>query len=190
MGLVLIITRTFCYEDSKEKGHVMKRLIIVIISIFAITAMITSSGFSGEKKETVKEIEKDGHFIAYDNGTVKDTKTGLIWAAKGNGKDINWKDAKAYCENYRAGGYDDWRMPTIEELQGLYDENKGYRVDCHKTANVRLTQLIQLSCFFVWAAKIKEDGSRALLISFRNGREYWHPPVLGMDRRVLPVRDN
>lgn len=169
----------------------MKKLIIVIISIFAIIVMITSSGFSGEKKKAVKEIKKDGHFIAYDNGTVKDTKTGLIWAAKGNGKDINWENGKSYCENYRGGGYDDWRMPTIEELQGLYDENKGYPVDCHPAkANVHLTRLIQVSCYFVWSPKIKEGGDRALLFNFRNGREYWHPPDLGMNRRVLPVRGN
>ena len=42
------------------------------------------------------QINRDGRFIAYDDGTVKDTKTGLIWAAKDNGKDINWKNAKKY----------------------------------------------------------------------------------------------
>ncbi len=169
----------------------MKKLIITIISIFASIVMITSSGFSGEKKKAAKEIEKDGHFIAYDNGTVKDTKTGLTWAAKDNGKDIKWEDAKAYCENYRGGGYDDWRMPTIEELQRLYDENKGYPVDCYVTeVNVHLTRLIQLSCFYVWSPKIKEDGIRALLFNFRNGREFWHPPISDSNRRVLPVRGN
>ncbi len=29
-----------------------------------------------------KEIGRDGNFIAYDNGTVLDTKTGLMWAAQ------------------------------------------------------------------------------------------------------------
>ena len=71
--------------------------------------------------ESAKEISRDGRFIAYDNGTVKDTEKGLMWAAKDNGKDINWKDAKRYCENYRGGGYTDWRMPTLDELAGLYD---------------------------------------------------------------------
>jgi hypothetical protein len=58
------------------------------------------------------EIGRDGRFIAYDNGTVLDTKTNLMWAAKDNGSDINWSNAKSYCENYRGGGYKDWRMPT------------------------------------------------------------------------------
>lgn len=55
-------------------------------------------------------------FIAYDNGTVMDTTTNLMWAAKDNGSDISCADAKSYCENYRAGGYTDWRLPTKDEL--------------------------------------------------------------------------
>jgi len=47
------------------------------------------------------EIGRDGRFIAYDNGTVIDTQTGLMWAAKDNGSNIDWPSAKKYCENYR-----------------------------------------------------------------------------------------
>ena len=64
----------------------------------------------------------------YDNGTVKDAKTGLMWAAKDNGRDVTWQEAKEYCEKYRGGGYTDWRMPTQDELAGLYDKDmRGYR---------------------------------------------------------------
>ena len=66
-------------------------------------------------------------FIANSNGTVLDTQTDLLWAAKDNGSGINWQDAKKYCENYRGGGYSDWRMPTQEELGGLYDAGKSYK---------------------------------------------------------------
>jgi len=76
------------------------------------------------KMLTLKEIGKDGRFIAYDDGTVLDTRTNLMWADKDNSSDINWQGAKSYCENYRGGGYSDWRMPTQDELAGLYDEGK------------------------------------------------------------------
>ena len=61
---------------------------------------------------TAGEAGRDGRFIAYNNGTVSDTQTGLMWAAKDNGSNINWVNAKSYCENYRGGGYSDWRMPA------------------------------------------------------------------------------
>ncbi len=50
---------------------------------------------------TAGETGKGGRFISYDNGTVLDTSTNLMWAAKDNGRDINWANAKSYCENYR-----------------------------------------------------------------------------------------
>jgi len=95
------------------------------------------------------EIGRDGRFIAYDNGTVLDIKTGLMWASKDNGEDINWKDAKKYCENYRSGGYTDWRMPTWDELAGIYNKNRsGYKQDCGSGSQypkIKLTKLIYSS---------------------------------------------
>ena len=43
-----------------------------------------------------------------------------MWAAKDNEYDLNWVSAKSYCEDYRGGGYKDWRMPTEEELKGIF----------------------------------------------------------------------
>jgi hypothetical protein len=74
----------------------------------------------------IKEIANDGRFTAYNDGTVIDTRTGLLWAARDNGSNINWASAKSYCENYRGGGYTDWRMPTQDELVRLYDNTKTY----------------------------------------------------------------
>jgi hypothetical protein len=54
-----------------------------------------------------------------------------MWAAKDNGSDINWENAKSHCENYRGGGYKDWRMPTQDELAGLYDANKTRPAPCN-----------------------------------------------------------
>lgn len=39
---------------------------------------------------------RDDRFIAYDNGTVLDTSTNLMWASMDNGIDINWDNAKSY----------------------------------------------------------------------------------------------
>jgi len=57
--------------------------------------------------------------------TWTDPETGLIWAGKHNGSDIDWNQAVAYCANLRLGGYSDWRMPEFDELVGIYDENLG-----------------------------------------------------------------
>lgn len=47
---------------------------------------------------------------------------GLMWAGQDNGKDVNWHEATKYCHNLRLAGYSDWRLATIVELTGIYDQ--------------------------------------------------------------------
>ena len=133
---------------------------------------------------TLKEIRKDGRFIAYDDGTVLDTRTNLMWAAKDNGQNINWANARSYCENYRGGGYMDWRMPKQDEFAGLYDETKTYRTACGDY--VHLTELIRLTCDWAWASET--SGSVAALFNFGDGGWRWYLQSSGDGDRALPVR--
>jgi hypothetical protein len=97
---------------------------------------------------TANEIKRDGRFIAHDDGTVLDTRTNLMWAAKDNGSNINWANAKSYCENYRGGGYTDRRMPTQDELAGLYDAGKTRPGACDTAFQIHVaTELIDITCF-------------------------------------------
>jgi outer membrane protein OmpA-like peptidoglycan-associated protein len=152
------------------------RIVVTIIMVIIAGAFI-NVGFL-----TAEELARDGRFIAYNDGTVLDTQTNLLWAAQDNGSDIDWPDAKAYCENYNGGGYKDWRMPTQQELNGLYDRlivgNNGYR----------LTKLITLTGAFPWASEVR--GSEAAYVSFFYDRDLWcWDPLSRKNRhRTLPVR--
>ena len=42
-----------------------------------------------------------------------------MWTLRDNGADVNWTDAAAFCKACHAGGYTDWRLPSIDELQNL-----------------------------------------------------------------------
>jgi hypothetical protein len=141
-------------------------------TIFVIAIIIMAGASAGE-------TAKDSRFIAYDNGTVLDTQTNLMWAAKDNGSDISWAAARSYCDNYRGGGYTDWRMPTLNELNGLYDRSvagkNGYK----------LTSFIELTSCCLWASQI--TGLAAAYFLFDSGtRNLVHR--LGDYNRALPVR--
>lgn len=148
-----------------------------------IAAMVVLlSAFMTVPFSPAEEIARDGRFIAYNDGTVLDTEANLLWAAQDNGSDIDWPDAKAYCENYNGGGYTDWRMPTQQELNGLYDRlivgKNGYR----------LTTLITLTGAFPWASEVR--GSEGAYVSFFYDRDIWCWDPLSRKKRhrALPVR--
>lgn len=143
-----------------------------------------------ERISFIEEIARDGRFIAYDNGTVLDTKTNLMWASKDNGAMI-WSDAKSYCENYRGGGYRDWRMPTHGELAGLYDSSKSRPAQCSTRGIVRITELIDLSCWYVWGSETDSMflvGPTGAVFSFNGGSLEWGPQR-GCLYQALPVRN-
>lgn len=53
---------------------------------------------------------------------VTDNLTGLIWARNANlDGNKTWSNAVAYCENLIYGGYSDWRLPNVKELESLID---------------------------------------------------------------------
>jgi hypothetical protein len=141
------------------------------------------------EKETQTEKAKDGRFIAYDNGTVLDTQKNLMWAAKDNGSDISFTSAKSYCDNYRGGGYTDWRIPTQDELVGLFDKSKSRPASCDRRFNIHVaTEFINITCVAFWASEVRD--SDAAFLSFGSGRRYWGPQSSETSSRILPVRSN
>jgi len=112
------------------------------------------------------------------DGTVYDTQTGLMWAARDNGRDITWADAREYCRDYSGGGHTDWRIPTQDELAGLYDKEVA--------DSYHITPLIKISKCCPWA--IETQGSDAAHFSFGDGYRYLGSQFGSLDNRVLPVR--
>jgi hypothetical protein len=150
-------------------------------TIFVI-AIITIIG------ATMGEAAEGGRFdVNYSNGTVLDTKTNLMWAAKDNGSDISWTGAKSYCENYYAGGYRDWRMPTKDELASLYDAKETREAPCTGNFSIHLaTKLIETTCFATWSSETR--GSDAAQFDFVYGTQFWYLQSHTYGIRALPVR--
>jgi hypothetical protein len=58
-------------------------------------------------------------FTDNEDGTVTDNLTGLMWAEDASVGPKNWNDALTYCNDLSLGGYGDWRLPNVKELQSL-----------------------------------------------------------------------
>jgi hypothetical protein len=131
-------------------------------------------------------------FIDNNDGTVTDTLLNVMWAQTDNQGDISWREAKqwvSYTFPYTLETmYDNWRMPTLEELKTLYESDllyEGYETDCGQ--KVKIVPQITLSCGWIWASEMKFIAAR--LFNFHRG--YFYTDRISKKRayRALPVRD-
>jgi len=94
---------------------VLKNWRICKIALIVVSAVGVPSGAQTTNEDDALTME------THARGYWVDPSSGLMWAAKDNGKDVNWHQATNYCHNLRAGGYGDWRLATIEQLEELID---------------------------------------------------------------------
>jgi hypothetical protein len=57
---------------------------------------------------------------AEDRGYWVDPNTHLMWATADNGSGVSLSEAKRYCSELALGGFKDWKLPTIEDLQRIF----------------------------------------------------------------------
>ena len=80
-----------------------------LLNAAVFVALAVSTGIGSSQEAQVR-----GYWV--------DPSTGLIWAAKDNGKAVTWHKAVSYCRNLRLAGYTDWRLGTLDELASLVDK--------------------------------------------------------------------
>lgn len=58
------------------------------------------------------------------NGTVTDTRTGLLWQQGEASAPMRWDAALSYCEGLSLENRTDWRLPNVKELESLTDDSR------------------------------------------------------------------
>jgi hypothetical protein len=73
---------------------------------------------------------------------------GTMWSLVTGSEPTPWNEANEFCETLQAGGYSDWRLPTLFELEALHDETADDSVrgpfaldDCCAWSSMNLTDL-------------------------------------------------
>lgn len=127
-----------------------------------------------------------------------------MWAKSSSPGDITWHDAEIYCNTPAMDSlylkYDDWRMPTIEELRTLYlKDSKGREADCG--LKIRMDPVFDVSCAWIWSADLpptpessakgkvrKVRSVMAYVFDMERGYQYADRMVHKKNMRALPVR--
>jgi hypothetical protein len=87
-------------------------------------------------------------------------KTGGMEVSRPLG-DGTWEEAKITAENYRGGGFRDWRLPTLDELYLIYQ-------------NLHVSGINNLGTDFYWSS-VLSGSNNALGLGFGSGNYYDDP---------------
>lgn len=149
----------------------MKRISITLMSLFVVLFLCLSFTIAAQK-----EVARDGVYVAYANGIVRDTKTSLEWKV-GSDKDTDWDQAMSWVQDLglNSGG---WRIPSTDELKTLYKNGTGSR---------NMTPLLKTTGWYIWSGETK-GSSDAWVFAFDYGCKVWHSRGNANGGRAFAVR--
>ena len=96
-----------------------------------------------------------------------DDKTGLTWQDNTDTKDIkkNWQGAINFCNTLHLAGHDDWRLPSVKELQSIIEMSQN-------SSNKKGFNYIGGSGYY-WSSSAHESSEEfAWMMNFKRGYEY------------------
>lgn len=160
--------------------------------LLILTPLIILLPAHGETKEFKHVISDDGRFLKLSTGVVVDTSLKLMWAQSDNGEKISMDKARHYVSSFHLAGYDDWRFPTIQELETLLTPGKSNETqpgdDC--SGNYQIHPFFTLTCCCPWA--LQDNGTRPASYPFMkkiSSGSMWHHNSNTIGNRIIPVRD-
>ena len=158
--------------------HLLLKLAIIVIAIVGNCLPVPA----GER------------FTDNQDGTVTDHQLGLMWSKTDNHGNIDWIQADKWARftfpYTLEKRYENWRLPTLKELQSLLvaDQNyKGYETDCGQW--VKAVPLIQLTCGWVWTTETNPNAPSARVFNFDNVYHYTVRKAHKRGYRALAVRN-
>ena len=131
--------------------------------------------------ESIPASTPDSQLQDNSDGTVTDTKTGLMWkqcveglsgpdCASGSAKTFTWQQALQQAQAVNSGsfaGFSDWRVPNIKELLSLVEHQ------CSSPA-INLTRFPNASNHWVWSSSaVAGRTAYAWGVKFGYGYTVW-----------------
>ena len=116
------------------------------------------------------------------NKVVVDNVTGLMWHQSGPDDDLKWDESKEWVEDLNSegyAGYQDWRLPTVDEAASLLEPSK--------SGNLYIDPVFSAKQKWIWTGDSKDGSEAAWCVYFDYGRVKW-VFYIDYDRSVRPVR--
>ena len=139
-------------------------------------------------------------FIDNGDGTISDLDNKLMWTKTDSMIDqkkwINYIEGQDYIRELREGkfaGYDDWRMPTFDQLKTIYDDSF-LNKDLYNN-NIHISEKFSSGCGFSIIAQQVSGRAWTHIIDLKNGEiknseSLWTFSEATRGVRVISKEDN
>jgi hypothetical protein len=141
-----------------------------------ILLVVWGFGKSDSLEAQVVDAKSQSRFTKASNGVITDHLTGLEWYVRPNA-DNNWYEAKAWVDSLTVGG-GGWRMPTVPELQGIYQKG---------ASRANMDPLFEPKAAWVWSGQM-DDARTYYGFAFYSGLVNSHSMHYGYGRMAFAVR--
>jgi cell division protein FtsB len=119
-----------------------------------------------KNSQPLEYIEND---FEEQGDVVVDRATGLMWQKSGSDEPLTYKATQTYIEDLnrqRFAGYDDWRLPTVEELMSLLEPER-------QPNELYIDPIFDATQLWCWSADERSSGS-AWYVGFHYGYVRWY----------------
>lgn len=153
----------------KHKTHSLRSRPMENLTPNEAKAMLVEKGFC----DSIENLQGRGLQHQYEivkrkgKNLVIDHTTGLMWQQSGSDEEIDFKEVQKYIQKLKHekfAGYDDWRLPTLEEAMSLMERKK-------KNGELYIDPVFDKNQRWIWTAD-KLSSSVAWYVTFGTGIGY------------------
>jgi len=135
-----------------------------------VLEMIRNNGFyDGDWNSSASGFPNDFQ-LQNDVNVVLDRASGLMWQQSGSVNEISYSEAKKYVARLNSdqfAGYNDWRLPTLEEAMSLMEPTE-------KNSGMYNDPVFDNTQRWIWTSDTNETAL-AWLANFVSGNCYTYP---------------
>jgi tetratricopeptide (TPR) repeat protein len=170
------VVKLFKDTQLSQTGNVWKGSVSVILetklrstprdnlSVESVKSMLKDKGFYDSHRNNSASGFHNDFKLQNAGKVVYDSASGLMWQQSGSDKCMEYRDAKAFVtklNSNRFAGYNDWRLPTLEEAMSLIESSE-------KSGDLFIDPVFDSTQRYIWTSDMN-NTSRAWVVYFGNG---------------------